>query len=148
MENRRVVITGVGLVTALGNNAADTWDGVRAGRSGVGPLTRCQLPGLAPEIAIAGEVKNFSGEPVIDRKDARRMDWFIQYALVAAHDAMVNAGLGGLGPVPNPEETGTIVGSGMGGLISIMETSDTMREKGMGRVSPFFIPGSIINLAA
>ncbi|WP_414681623.1 beta-ketoacyl synthase N-terminal-like domain-containing protein, partial [Longimicrobium sp.] len=54
VENRRVVITGVGLVTALGNNAADTWEGVRAGRSGVGPLTRCQLPGLAPEIAIAG----------------------------------------------------------------------------------------------
>jgi 3-oxoacyl-[acyl-carrier-protein] synthase II len=148
VENRRVVITGVGMVTALGNNAADTWEGVRAGRSGVGPLTRCQLPGLAPEIAIAGEVKNFSAEPVIDRKDARRMDWFIQYALVAAHDAMVNAGLGGLGPVPNPEETGTIVGSGMGGLISIMETSDTMREKGMNRVSPFFIPASIINLAA
>ena len=148
VENRRVVITGVGLITALGNNAADTWEGVRAGRSGVGPLTRCQLPGLAPEIAIAGEVKNFSAEPVIDRKDARRMDWFIQYALVAAHDAMVNAGLGGLGPVPNPEETGTIVGSGMGGLISIMETSDTMREKGMNRVSPFFIPASIINLAA
>lgn len=148
VENRRVVVTGVGMVTALGNTAAETWEGVRAGRSGLGPLTRCELPGLAPEIAIAGEVKNFSPEPVIDRKDARRMDWFIQYALVAAHDAMVSAGLGGLGPVPNPEETGTIIGSGMGGLISIMETADVMREKGMNRISPFFIPASIINLAA
>ncbi|MBB4637435.1 beta-ketoacyl-ACP synthase II [Longimicrobium terrae] len=149
MQQRRVVITGVGLVSALGNTAAETWAGVKAGRSGIGPLTRCELPGLAPEIAIAGEVKNFSPEPVLDRKDARRMDWFIQYALVAAHDAMVNAGLGGLGPVPDPTETGTIVGSGMGGLISIMETADTAREKGtLSRVSPFFIPASIINLAA
>jgi 3-oxoacyl-[acyl-carrier-protein] synthase II len=149
VEQRRVVITGVGMVTALGGNAADTWAGVRAGRSGIGPLTKCELPGLAPEISIAGEVKNFSPEPVLDRKDARRMDWFIQYALVAAHDAMVNAGLGGLGPVPDPVETGTIVGSGMGGLISIMETADAAREKGtLSRVSPFFIPASIINLAA
>src|ERR1041384_7743589 len=98
---RRVVITGVGMVTALGNNAADTWEGVQDGRSGVGPLTRCELPGIAPEIAIAAEVKNFSPEPVLDRKDARRMDWFIQYALVAADDALRSAGLNGLQPVPN-----------------------------------------------
>jgi 3-oxoacyl-[acyl-carrier-protein] synthase II len=145
---RRVVITGVGMVTALGNNAADTWEGVKAGRSGVGPLTRCELPGIAPEICIAAEVKNFSPEPVLNHKDARRMDWFIQYALVAADDAMRNAGLNGLQPVPNPEETGTIIGSGMGGLISIMETADMAREKGLNRVSPFFIPASIINLAS
>ena len=136
------------MVTPLGNSAADTWEGVRAGRSGTGPLTKCALPSLPPEVSIAGEVKGFSPEPVLDRKDARRMDWFIQYALVAADEAMRSAGLGGLGPVPNPRETGTIVGSGMGGLISIMDTADMMREKGMSRVSPFFIPASIINLAA
>jgi 3-oxoacyl-[acyl-carrier-protein] synthase II len=147
--SRRVVVTGVGMVTALGNSAAETWAGMRAGRSGVGPLTRCELPGIAPEIAIAGEVKGFTPEPVLDRKDARRMDWFIQYALVAADEALRSAGLSGLPmTVPDPEETGTIVGSGMGGLISIMETADLMRERGMGRVSPFFIPASIINLAA
>jgi 3-oxoacyl-[acyl-carrier-protein] synthase II len=146
---QRVVVTGVGMVTALGNSAAGTWEAMRAGRSGVGPLTRCELPGLPPEIAIAAEVKDFSPEPVLDRKDARRMDWFIQYALVAADEALRSAGLGPLGtPVPDPEDTGTIVGSGMGGLISIMETADLMREKGLGRVSPFFIPASIINLAA
>lgn len=146
---RRVVVTGVGMVTALGNSAEETWAGMRAGRSGVGPLTRCELPGIAPEIAIAGEVKGFSPEPVLDRKDARRMDWFIQYALVAADEALRSAGLSGLPmTVPDPEETGTIVGSGMGGLISIMETAEMMKEKGMGRVSPFFIPASIINLAA
>lgn len=146
---RRVVVTGVGMVTALGNGAEETWAGMRAGRSGVGPLTRCELPGLAPEVSIAAEVKGFSPEPVLDRKDARRMDWFIQYALVAADEALRHAGLSGLPmTVPDPEETGTIVGSGMGGLISIMETAELMREKGMGRVSPFFIPASIINLAA
>lgn len=145
---RRVVITGVGMVTALGNNAADTWEGVKAGRSGVGPLTKCELPGIAPEIAIAAEVKNFAPEPVLDRKDARRMDWFIQYAIVAADDAMRSAGFSGLQPVPDPDETGTIVGSGMGGLISIMETADMARDKGLNRVSPFFIPASIINLAS
>jgi 3-oxoacyl-[acyl-carrier-protein] synthase II len=140
--SRRVVVTGVGMVTALGNSAAESWAGMRAGRCGIGPLTKCALPGLAPAISIAGEVKGFTPEPVLDRKDARRMDWFIQYALVAADEALRSAGLAGLPmTVPDPEETGTIVGSGM-------ETADTMREKGMGRVSPFFIPASIINLAA
>lgn len=145
---RRVVITGVGMVTALGNNAEETWAGLLAGRSGVGPLTKCELPGLAPEISIAAEVKGFSAEPVVDRKEARRMDTFIQYAMVAADEAMRAAGLGGLSPVPNPDETGVIIGSGMGGIANIMETRTLMDEKGMGRVSPFFIPASIINLAA
>src|SRR5688500_9058000 len=148
VQQRRVVITGVGMVTPLGSDAATTWEAVQAGRSGIGPLTRCELPGLAPEVCIAGEVKDFSPEPVLDRKDARRMDTFIQYALVAADEALRSAGLGGLGPVPNPQETGTIIGSGMGGLVNIMETADMAREKGLGRVSPFFIPASIINLAA
>jgi 3-oxoacyl-[acyl-carrier-protein] synthase II len=146
---RRVVVTGVGMVTPLGNSAGETWAAMREGRSGTGPLTKCELPGLAPEVCIAAEVKGFSPEPVLDRKDARRMDWFIQYALVAADEALRSAGLGGLGtPVPEPEETGTIVGSGMGGIITIMETAEMMKEKGLGRVSPFFIPASIINLAA
>jgi 3-oxoacyl-[acyl-carrier-protein] synthase II len=146
--SRRVVVTGVGMVTALGHNAPETWAGIVAGRSGVGPLTRCSLPDLPADASIAAEVKNFSPDGVIDRKDAKRMDWFIQYALVAAHEALQSAGLGGLGPVPDPEETGVIIGSGMGGLISIMETRDLMQAKGASRVSPFFIPASISNLAA
>ena len=145
---RRVVVTGIGMVTALGANAAESWEGIVAGRSGIGPLTRCTLPGLAPEVCIAGEVKNFTPDGVIDRKDARRMDWFIQYALVAADEALRDAGLGGLQTVPDPENTGVIIGSGMGGLISIMETRDLMESKGANRVSPFFIPASIVNLAA
>jgi 3-oxoacyl-[acyl-carrier-protein] synthase II len=145
---RRVVITGVGMVTALGNNAEDSWEALKSGRSGVGPLTKCELPGLAPEISIAAEVKDFNPEPLIDRKEARRMDTFIQFAIVAADEAMRSAGLGGLSPVPNGDETGVIIGSGMGGIVNIMETRTLMDEKGMGRVSPFFIPASIINLAA
>jgi 3-oxoacyl-[acyl-carrier-protein] synthase II len=136
------------MVTPLGCSAPETWEGLLAGRSGVGPLTKCALPGLAPEISIAAEVKGFSAEPVIDRKEARRMDTFIQYAVVATDEAMRDAGFGGIGTVPDPENTGVIIGSGMGGLVSIMETRDLIEQKGMGRVSPFFIPASIINLAA
>lgn len=146
--NRRVVVTGIGMVTALGNSASETWRAARAGRSGTGPLTRCELLDLPPEVSVAAEVKGFSADGVIPPRDARRMDGFIQYTLVAADEALREAGLGGLGPVPVPEETGVIVGSGMGGLVSIMDTAELMRTRGAGRVSPFFIPASIVNLAA
>jgi 3-oxoacyl-[acyl-carrier-protein] synthase II len=145
---RRVVVTGVGMVTPLGNNADDTWRNLLAGTSGTGPLTKFELEGLSPEVCIAAEVKGFDPEGVIDRREQKRMDTFIQYALVAADEAMRGAGLGGLGPVPDPENTGTIIGSGMGGIANIMETRTLMDQKGPGRVSPFFIPASIINLAA
>ena len=148
MEARRVVVTGVGMVTPLGNNADETWRNLVAGKSGTGPLTKFALEGLAPEVCIAAEVKGFDPEGVIDRRELKRMDTFIQYALVAADEAMRGAGMGGLGPVPDPENTGTIIGSGMGGIANIMETRTLMDAKGPGRVSPFFIPASIINLAA
>ena len=146
--SRRVVVTGIGMVTPLGNSTPETWRNVVAGKSGIGPLTKFDPEGLPPAVAIAGEVRGFDPEGVIDRKEARRMDWFIQYALVAADEALRDAGLGGLTRVPEPEETGVIIGSGMGGLISIMDTAKLMEERGPGRVSPFFIPASIINLAA
>jgi 3-oxoacyl-[acyl-carrier-protein] synthase II len=136
------------MVTPLGNGAEETWRNVLAGKSGTGPLTRFQLEGLPPEVCVAAEVKDFDPEPVIERREAKRMDTFIQYALVAADEALRNAGLGGLGPVPDPENTGTIIGSGMGGIANIMETRTLMDASGPRRVSPFFIPASIINLAA
>ncbi|MGI9179260.1 MAG: beta-ketoacyl-ACP synthase II [Longimicrobiaceae bacterium] len=145
---RRVVVTGIGMVTALGHSAEESWEGIVAGRSGVGPLTRCGLGDLPPEVGIAAEVKNFSFEGVLDAKEARRSDRFIQYAMVAADEALRNAGLDGLRPVPDPEETGVIIGSGIGGIPMIMDTASTIFARGMLRVSPFFIPGSIINLAA
>ena len=147
MAQRRVVVTGVGMVTPLGNNADDTWRNVLAGMSGTGPLTRFELEGLPPEVRVAAEVKGFEPEPVIDRREQKRMDTFIQYALVATDEAMRMAGLGGIGQVPDPENTGTIIGSGMGGIDNIMQTRTLMDAKGPGRVSPFFIPASIINLA-
>lgn len=146
--DRRVVITGVGMISPLGNTAPETWENVVAGRSGIGPLTRFALADLPPSLAIAGEVKGFSPEGVLDRKEARRIDLFIQYALVAADEALRGAGLAGLAAVPNPEETGVVVGSGIGGIGSIMETAELMFTRGPSRVSPFFITGSIINLAA
>ena len=144
---RRVVVTGVGMVTPLGNNAGDTWQNILAGKSGTGPLTKFALEGLDPQVCIAAEVKGFDPEPVIERREARRMDTFIQYALVATDEAMRMANLGGLSQVPDPENTGTIIGSGMGGIDNIMQTRTLMDAKGPGRVSPFFIPASIINLA-
>lgn len=144
---RRVVVTGVGMVTPLGNNAGDTWQNILAGKSGTGPLTKFALDGLDPAVCIAAEVKGFDPEPVMERREAKRMDTFIQYAIVATDEAMRMAGLGGLGPVPDPENTGTIIGSGMGGIDNIMQTRTLMDAKGPGRVSPFFIPASIINLA-
>ncbi|HEX6748743.1 MAG TPA: beta-ketoacyl-ACP synthase II [Longimicrobium sp.] len=147
MPQRRVVVTGVGMVTPLGNNADDTWRNVLAGKSGTGPLTKFELEGLPPEVRVAAEVKDFDPEPVIERREQKRMDTFIQYALVATDEAMRSAGMGGIGPVPDPENTGTIIGSGMGGIDNIMQTRTLMDAKGPGRVSPFFIPASIINLA-
>jgi 3-oxoacyl-[acyl-carrier-protein] synthase II len=150
MENRerRVVVTGVGMVTALGNSADDTWRGVLEGRSGVGPITRFEIGDLPPNVCIAAEVKDFSADSVVDRKEARRVDLFIQYTLAASDDALRSAGLGGLGAVPDPEETGVVIGSGIGGIGFIMETAELMAARGSGRVSPFFIPGSIVNLAS
>jgi 3-oxoacyl-[acyl-carrier-protein] synthase II len=148
MEPQRVVVTGVGLVTALGNTGEETWSGIVEGRSGTGPLTRFDPRDLPESVCIAAEVRGFSPEPVVDRKEARRIDLFMQYALVAADEALRHAGLDGLSRVPEPDETGVIVGSGIGGIGTVLDTADLVRERGAGRVSPFFIPGSITNLAA
>jgi len=138
----------MGMVTALGNTGAETWAGVVAGRSGTGPLTRFDPIDLPEHVRIAAEVKDFSPDAVLDRKEARRIDLFMQYALVAADEAMRVAGMNGLGPVPDPDETGVIVGSGIGGIGTILDTAELARTRGASRVSPFFIPASITNLAA
>lgn len=143
------MVTGVGMVTALGNSAGESWDGIIQGRSGVTPLSRFD-PGDLPEaVCVAAEVKDLKLEPILDRKEARRMDPFIQYALIAADEALRHAGLHGLqGSVPEPDETGVIIGSGIGGIGTILQTEDVLNRQGSARVSPFFIPGSIINLAS
>jgi len=145
---RRVVVTGVGMVTSLGLTADETWDAAIRGTSGTAPLTRCDLGMLPPEVAVAAEVKGFDPSPVMPAKEARRMDLFIQFALVAAEEALRQAGFEGLSPLPDGDRVGTIVGSGIGGIGTILATQQILEEKGGNRVSPFFIPGSIINLAA
>ena len=139
---RRVVVTGLGLVTPLGIGNEATWQAAIAGKSGVGPITRfdaSQLP-----CRIAGEVKNFDPALYMDKKEARRNDLFIQFGLAATQLALQDAGL----PDDKPlgERCGVIVGSGMGGLATLEATHLIAVEKGHRRVTPFFIPSIIINL--
>ena len=142
---RRVVVTGVGLVTALGLGSEETWRSLIRGVSGVGPITRfdaAQFP-----TRIAAEVKNFDPSVFIERKEARKMDTFIHYALAAAEFAMKDAALVRL-EAPEAERAGVVIGSGIGGFRTIEIEHETLLKQGPKRVSPFFIPSSIVNLAA
>jgi 3-oxoacyl-[acyl-carrier-protein] synthase II len=141
---RRVVVTGLGLVTPIGVGVDAVWQAALAGKSGVGPITRFDAHELPAR--IAGEVKNFDAALYMDKKEARRNDLFIQFALAGAQLALQDAGL----PIDQPlgERCGVIVGSGMGGLATLEETHLTAVNKGHRRVSPFFIPAIIVNLAS
>ena len=139
---RRVVVTGLGLVTPLAIGTKETWEAALAGKSGVGQITRFDAKDLPSH--IAGEVKNFDAGQFMDKKEARRNDLFIQFGLAATKLALQDAGL----PLDKPlgERCGVIVGSGMGGLSTLEETHITAVEKGHRRVNPFFIPSIIVNL--
>lgn len=142
---RRVVITGVGLVTPLGNNTRETWQGLLDGRSGVGPITRFDASQFPTR--IAAEVKNFNSAEFVEKKEAKKMDTFIHYALAASELAMRDAGLT---PWDNAEgeRVGVIIGSGIGGFATIEAEHQVLLTQGPKRISPFFIPSSIVNLAA
>ncbi len=142
---RRVVITGVGLLTALGNGTEETWQCLLQGTSGVGPITRFD-PAKFPT-KIAAEVKDFDPTRFIEKKDVKKMDTFVQYGVAAAELALRDAGLG---PFEGEaaERTGVVIGSGIGGFSTIEIEHETLLRQGPRRVSPFFIPSSIINLAA
>ena len=144
MEKRRVVITGMGALTPLGLNVADTWAGVKEGRCGIAPITLFDTTGM--KASLAGEVKDFAPENFIDKKEARRMDRFTQLALAAAKEAMAHSGLDM--EKEDPCRCGTLVSSGIGGLSTLEREVDKAREKGADKVSPFYIPMSITNLAA
>jgi 3-oxoacyl-[acyl-carrier-protein] synthase II len=139
---RRVVVTGIGLVTPLGIGTQQTWEAAIAGKSGVGPITRFDAKDLPAR--IAGEVKGFDPAAFMDKKEARRNDLFIQFGLAAAQLALQDSGL----PTDKPlgERCGVIVGSGMGGLATLEDTHLTAVNKGHRRVNPFFIPSIIVNL--
>ena len=148
MADRRVVVTGTGLITALGTGTEKNWQAMLAGKSGAGPITRFD-PGKI-DTRFACEVKDFAVEEWIDRRESRRMDLFTQYAMVAAEMAMKESGLPVGADKPHgydPDRVGVIVGSGIGGLTSLEEQHKKGLEKGFDRLSPFFIIQMIINMA-
>ena len=140
----RVFVTGAGVVSPVGNNVEDCWRNLVDGKSGAGPITRFDASEY--ETRFACEVKDFTFEGTIDRKDAKRMDRFVQFAVVASHEALRSAGLGE--HLPDPERIGVIVGSGIGGMETFEEQHTNLIQKGHRRVSPFFIPMMISDMAA
>jgi len=143
MLKRRVVVTGMGMVTPLGTGVEKSWNSLIQGKSGVGRITKFDSTGF--DTQIAAEVKDFAPENFIDKKEARRMDIFIQYAMAAAIMAMEDAQLK-ITP-ENAERVGVVVGAGLGGLSTIESFHKVLLEKGPGRISPFFIPMLIVNEA-
>lgn len=144
MTRRRVVVTGLGLLTPVGNNVEETWTNIIAGKSGAADIAHFDASNFATR--FASSVKNFTLEPYLNPKEARKMDLFIQYGMVAAIQAVEDSGL--VVTEENAPRIGCAIGSGIGGLPMIEATHDTLNASGPRRVSPFFVPGSIINMIA
>jgi 3-oxoacyl-[acyl-carrier-protein] synthase II len=144
VDKRRVVITGLGAVTPVGNTAEEFWASLTQGKSGIGPITRFDSTGYATR--IAGEVKGFDALKFVDKKDDRKLDLFLKYAIACATMAVEDAGLD---PAKEDRDRfGVLVGSGIGGLGTLLDSHRTLLDKGPDRVSPFFIPMLIINMAS
>jgi 3-oxoacyl-[acyl-carrier-protein] synthase II len=143
-ERRRVVVTGLGLVTPVGNDVPSAWAALLAGKSGAGPITL--FDASAHSVRFAAEVKGFNPEDWMDRKDAKRTDRFCQFAIAAAAQAWQDAGLDGYGDI-DPDRFGVISGSGIGGITTLEDQHKKMLEKGPDRVSPFFVPMYIPDMA-
>jgi len=146
MTRRRIVVTGLGIVSPIGNTVAESWDNLIAGRSGIDHVTRFDAANLA--VRFAGEVKGFNIEDYIPAKEARHMDAFIHFGIAASLQAVRDSGLptGDALTEELAERIGVMVGSGIGGLPMIENTHDEYRERGPRRISPFFVPASIINM--
>jgi 3-oxoacyl-[acyl-carrier-protein] synthase II len=146
MSRRRVVVTGLGLVTPVGNTVAESWSNLLAGKSGIDHITKFDASNLA--CRFAGEVKGFNIEDYIPGKEARHMDTFIHYGMAASMQAVQDAGLptGDALSEELAERIGCLVGSGIGGLPMIEGTHAEMTQRGPRRISPFFVPASIINM--
>ncbi len=142
MSRRRVVVTGLGIVSPVGVGVDEAWASILAGRSGIGPITRFDASGFP--VRIAGEVKDFDVSKWLSAKESRRYDTFIHYGLVAAMESIRDAGLEGWNG--DKERAGVCIGSGIGGLPMIEETHAAYSAGGLRKVSPFFVPGTIINM--
>ena len=142
---RRVVVTGMGAITPVGNDVATTWQSLIAGKSGTAPITKFDASKFP--VRFAAEVKGFNPLDYMERKEAKRADQYTQYAVAASRQAMTNAGLVERNGM-DPDRIGVIIGSGIGGLKSFEEQHDVYRERGVGKISPFFIPMFIADIAA
>lgn len=142
MSKRRVVVTGLGVVSPVGIGVKTAWDNLLAGKSGITQITKFDASAFAS--TIAGEVKGFNAEDFIPAKDARRMDTFIQYGLAAAIEAVKDSGI--VATEENAERIGVSIGSGIGGMQLIEDTDLLYQASGPRKISPFFIPGTIINM--
>jgi 3-oxoacyl-[acyl-carrier-protein] synthase II len=142
MSKRRVVVTGLGIVSPLGNDLASSWDGVINGRSGIGAVTHFDASTMTTR--IAGQVKNFDSSPWISAKDAKKMDEFIHYGVAASFMAIQDAGLEI--NEANADRIGVLIGSGIGGLLGIEQQTIKLHEGGPRKVSPFYVPSTIINM--
>ena len=144
VERARVVITGLGAVTPVGNTAEEFWTSLTEGKSGIGPITRFDSTGFPTR--IAGEVKGFDALKYVDKKDDRKLDLYLKYALACAVMAVEDAGLDSA--KVDGDRFGVLVGSGIGGISTLLESHKVLIEKGPDRVSPFFVPMLIINMAS
>ena len=145
-ESHRVVITGIGMITPLGLTAAENWQSLMSGKSGIGYITLFDANSIACKTKFAGEVKGFDPQNHMDRKAAKRMDRFSQFAVAAAKEALAQAKFQ-IGP-DNHTDLGVYVGSGIGGLTTLFEQTRVLIEKGADRVSPFLVPMMISDMAA
>jgi 3-oxoacyl-[acyl-carrier-protein] synthase II len=143
-RNRRVVVTGLGCVSPIGNTIAETWEAALAGKSGIGNITRFDASQFSTR--FAGEVKNFNVEDYLPAKEARNMDAFIHFGMAAGIQAIQDSGI--VVTEDNADRIGTLVGSGIGGLPRIEETKAEYDGRGPRRISPFFVPASIINMVS
>ncbi|MFQ3786961.1 beta-ketoacyl-ACP synthase II [Halomonas sp. A29] len=139
---RRVVVTGLGLVTPVGNSVEESWENILAGKSGIAPIEHFDATSF--NTRFGGSVKNFDISPYLNPKDARKMDLFIQYGVAAGAQAISDAGIECT--EENAERIGVAIGSGIGGLPMIEQNHNAMQKGGARRISPFFVPGSIINM--
>lgn len=142
MSKKRVVITGLGMLTPVGNSVAETWQAIKSGQSGIGPITRLDASHFATR--FAGEVKGFDATEYIPKKDTKKMDLFIQYGIAAGKQALADSGL--VIDDNNAERVGVSIGAGIGGLGLIEENHVKLLENGPRKVSPFFVPSTITNM--
>jgi 3-oxoacyl-[acyl-carrier-protein] synthase II len=141
---RRVVVTGLGLIAPVGNSVASAWEAVCNGKSGIGPVTDFDASQLGTR--IAGEIRGFEVTDYLSGKEARRYDTFVHYGLAASHDALADAGLGVQDEKLDLDRVGCAIGSGIGGIAAIEKNMLIYQDKGPRRISPFYIPGAIVNM--